>query len=228
MYKQQGFILESSVTRYISDVHLFLTFFFMSWFAGILCQMNLPVIEIIGFHVGFISFLVFLILAQLSTYNFTFGTLTSFMHGLIISKYVEYMSSLYPELVIIASISTFIIFITTTVCARIFPTKNMMLFSGVMSILFQIYFVTFIFTMFYTIDIVIIFKLLISLTLSTMYIYYDTMKMYDNAIIINLSSTKERNKQIIKDSFRMFFNIVTLFLDILRLFEKIISNKSKK
>jgi len=201
------------VLQYVSDVYKFLTMFLLFYAVGV----YLPMVDPLMFRVGHFQlvcgFLVSTVLTVIGIYSLVFGSVAAICFGMIGSKYLQYMLTLQPSLVVVAGCGTSLTFLTATLCARFLSSRRVVTYVGLTISVLQLFLIFLLFRARY--DVV------LSLVLMTLYVYYDMLNVFERAKM-HLHETA-RNRFIVLDAFNLFIDIIGIFTDVLR-----IINRSKR
>jgi FtsH-binding integral membrane protein len=204
------------VLRYVSDVYKFLTIFLLFYALGV----YLPMVDPSMFRVGpgwvIGGFIVSTILTAIGIYSFVFGSIAALCFGMIGSRYLQYMLTLYPSLVIVAGCGTSLIFLTATLCAKYLTSRRIVTYVGLTISMLQLILIFLLFRARY--DVV------LSLIIMTLYVYYDMLNVFERAKM-HLHETS-RNRFIVLDAFNLFLDIIGIFMDILRIINRSRRDKS--
>ncbi len=227
--RRRGYTESQEISKYVSDVYIFLTYLLKSYFGGIYIQMHYPVLDFTGPHVLLMGSIISTILTISGPFNTIWGVLSASGFGILISGYIEELAHDKPELIVCATISTFVIFCTASVCARLFPNRNMVRIIGTTLACIELGILSLILSRVYDYDAAATTRLYLGVCCSAFYVYYDTLNMYERAeSFVKVSyehNVVNRQSSIVLDSFALFLDIIKLFTNILRVMER---NDNKK
>lgn len=198
------------VLRYVSDVYKFLTIFLMFYAVGVYLPMVDPMMFRIGQFQLICGFIVSSMLMAIGIYSLVFGSVAAICFGMIGSKYLQYMLTLHPSLVVVAGCGTSLVFLTATLCAKFLSSRRVVTYVGLTISMLQLFLIFLIFRARY--DVV------LSLILMTLYVYYDMLNVFERAKM-HLHEAA-RNRFIVFDAFNLFIDIVGIFTDVLRIINR--------
>jgi len=216
---RRGYMVTEYVRDYVRDVYSFLTMFVMMYFVGAFLPSQLTGLYSVSVHYYIIASLLTTILTLgMPTKNFFFGSLSAMFMGITSSAYFSFLAQNYPETILMAGLGTFLIFATATLCATMFPTRELTCVAGLLLTGLELFLVFYIMEVFAGITFMGRNHVYISLGIMTMYVYYDTLRMYERAKMrMDVPTSMSRQTAVVYDAYALFLDVINIFTDLLRI-----------